>query len=185
MKSHGATGSLALSVILLATTGVRGADNISLSVNLIVTEQQAVSIGRATYEPPSGCLSGCYMWGNHRISGGTAAASWASVTTAYEREITNPANTGGCYRGWIEGWGSLGFYGIADTIQKCTPCVLWLETSGAGSVSGTPIGQSSYNCGAQISLTATAAGGWQFTTWSGSIASQSPSLTFTLDDRRV
>jgi hypothetical protein len=173
--------------IVVALMGGRAwadSDSITLSVNLIVNTQEATSIGRATYQPSTMlCIDGCSMSGLHQISGGSATATWQGLTSnsPYEQELSNPANTGDCYRGRIEGWGSNGFHGVVETIEKCTPCVLWLETSGSGSVSGASTGQSIYNCGASVSLAATPVSGWRFVGWSGSIAGSSNTITFALD----
>jgi hypothetical protein len=88
-----------------------------------------------------------------------------------------------CYRGFIEGWGSAGYYGNFTSEQDCAPCVLAVEAwpNGSGSISGAPDGLSSHDCGTSITLTATPADGWAFAGWTGSIATQSSSVTFTLD----
>jgi hypothetical protein len=156
-------------------------EHIALSVNLIVTAQEATSIGRATYDDTGLCLD-CRMHGNHRINGGTASYSWDLYPTeVYERQLNEPVRDAACYTAFIEGWGQAGFYGSLATVQKCAPCVLGLDTYGSGSISGAPTGVTSYDCGERISVTATPASGWEFDHWNGSITSQSTSLSFTLD----
>lgn len=95
--------------------------------------------------------------------------------------MSEPVHDAACYTAFIEGWASAGFYGQKTSAQKCAPCVLWTEAYGSGSISGVPIGKSSYNCGASITLTATPAAGWQFTHWAGSFSTTSATLTFTLN----
>lgn len=174
--------SLLILIVSLLTTPAWSGESITFSVNLIVDDTEATSIGRAVYQAPSLCLE-CKHWGNHRLNGGSASASWNLFGAyIYERQLSEFVPTQPtCYVGFIEGWGSAGFYGSQQTVQKCTPCVLWLDKSGSGSVSGAPSGKSSYNCGAGITLTASPATGWRFVRWGGSISSTSPSLSFTLD----
>jgi hypothetical protein len=174
--------SLLILIASFLTTPAWSGESITFSVNLIVSDQEATSIGRATYQAPSLCLE-CRHWGNHRLNGGSASASWNLFPTEiYERRLSEFVPTHpSCYVGFMEGWGTGGFYGTEKSNEKCTPCVLWLDKSGSGSISGAPIGKSSYNCGAGVSLTASPAAGWRFVRWGGSISSTSSSLSFTLD----
>lgn len=168
--------------VCIVTSAAWGDESITFSVNLVVDETEATSIGRATYQAPSLCLD-CRHMGNHRLNGGSASASWSlPARDIYERQLSEFVPTQPtCYVGFIEGWGSAGFYGSQQTVQKCSPCVLYVGTFGSGSVSGAPIGRSSYNCGTSITLTATPATGWRFVRWGGNFSSDSSSITFTLD----
>ncbi len=174
--------SLLILIATFLTTPAWSDESIAFSVSLIVNDQEATSIGRAVYQAPSFCLD-CRHWGNHRLNGGSASASWSLPSSQiYERRLSQFVPTyPACYVGFIEGWGSAGFYGTKNSAEKCTPCVLWLDKFGSGSVSGAPIGKSSYNCGAGITLTASPVTGWQFVRWGGSISSTSRSISFTLD----
>lgn len=174
--------SLLILIASVLTSPAWSGESITFSVNLIVDDTEATSIGRAVYQAPSLCLS-CQHWGNHRLNGGSSSASWSLPgSQVYERQLSEFVPTQPtCYVGFIEGWGSAGFYGTQQTVQKCTPCVLWLDTFGSGSISGAPIGKSSYNCGAGITLTASPATGWRFVRWGGSFSSGSSSISFTLD----
>jgi len=173
-------GIVVVSFIFLSPTA--RSETIQFSINLIVNDQEALSTGRAVYQPDSLCLE-CPYYGNHRINGGSTSASWnlPSGNQIYERTLNEWVRDGGCYRGFIEGWGRAGFYGSQETAEKCAPCVLFVEANGSGSVSGAADGKSSYNCGTGITLTATPANGWQFVRWGGSISVTSPSISFVLD----
>jgi len=157
-------------------------DSITFSVNLIVTAQEATSIGHATYD--AGVCLDCRMLGNHRINGGSASYSWnLPPTQVYERQLSQAVSDAACYTGFIEGWGAQGFYGSTQTIERCAPCVLALEAfpSGTGTISGATMGVTSHDCGTGFTLSAAAASGWTFDGWTGSIASQSATISFTLD----
>lgn len=174
-------GAYLLAATMVITVHLRAQESIDLSISLIISGGEAISIGRAIYRAPSFCLDGCHMWGTHQIAGASATYSWPNTTGMYEREIKDFANDGRCYIGRIEGFGSRGFYGRRETIEKCAPCVLALETYGSGSISGAAVGTASHNCGTGFTLTATPASGWRFTGWGGSITATSTSLSFTLD----
>jgi hypothetical protein len=173
-------GFLLLGVIFL-TFPVRS-DSVEFLVSCVVSDQFVSSYGRAQYGDTGLCLN-CTYRGNHRIGGGFASTSWGewSATQIYEQTLRDDARAGVCYKGYIEAWGAAGFYGQKESAQDCAPCVLFVEKYGSGSVSGAPIGKSTYNCGASVTVNATAASGWEFTGWSGDITSQSASLTFTLN----
>ncbi|HUF17176.1 MAG TPA: hypothetical protein VMS12_03935, partial [Thermoanaerobaculia bacterium] len=67
---------------------------------------------------------------------------------------------------------------MAPSERRCT---LTLQTCGSGSVSGAPLGESSYDCNTTtISLRAEPATGSSFAGWTGSITSAGSSLGFVL-----
>jgi cyclophilin family peptidyl-prolyl cis-trans isomerase len=61
-------------------------------------------------------------------------------------------------------------------------CTLTVSTQGQGSVSPS---SGTYKYGDQITLTATAADGWQFSGWSGSVTSASNPILFTMDSNET
>jgi len=120
-------------------------------------------------------------YSSNQRSIGECLLGFPGANGIYQGRVTDWVSDGHCYKGFIEGWGAEGGHGEYESDQKCAPCFLFTETYGEGSISGAPIGKSTHNCGAGISLTAQPSSGWHFTNWGGSISSQSPSLAFTLD----
>lgn len=156
-------------------------ESIQFSVTVAIKNQEVISDAQASYVAPSLCLD-CRFWGNHRINGAAASTSWSLFPTdVYQQRLTDWVHDGGCYTGFIEGWGAGGFHGSKVSTQQCALCVLWTETYGSGSISGAPIGKSTYNCGAGVTLIATPASGWRFVRWNGDISSTSSTLGFTLN----
>ena len=166
---------------LLATTPLL-AETFQFSIDVTIRDQEVVSNGTAEYTPNPLCLQ-CPWHGNHRINGASASTTWSfqAANGTYRGEVSDWISDGHCYRGFIEGWGAEGGHGEYQSDEKCAPCYLFTETYGDGSISGAPIGKSTHNCGAGISLTAQPGSGWRFKNWGGSISSTSAALSFTLD----
>ncbi|HUF17177.1 MAG TPA: hypothetical protein VMS12_03940 [Thermoanaerobaculia bacterium] len=171
-------------LIVMAMPGL-GGENIDLHVNLTLNNGVVSTIGKAYYRAPTFCLDGCYMWGTHQVQGGVASNSWIYETSSYEEELSQQTTEGDCYRGKIEAWGSVGFHGVKiSDEEKCEKrtCTLTLQTSGSGSVSGAPLGQSTCDCDTTtFSLSAEPATGSYFAGWTGSMTLANPSITFLLD----
>jgi hypothetical protein len=175
--------------IFLLSTPTFATDHIDASVNLIVTIDQASSIGHATYSADPfvpGSMSGV-----HTIFGGSAWESFGPTSGIYEKQIEQYSMDGECYTGRIQASGTQGFNtGTINTPQKCVPCTICIGISGQGSVNQSPVGTTTsvdcsyHTCGTWISLSANPDPGWEFAQWAGDVGSGSPSIGFYLNSSK-
>jgi hypothetical protein len=181
---------LMLLASLFLSTHSFATDSIQASANLIVTIDQATSIGRATYTPePSNPGT---MTGYHTIlPGGTAYNFFGPTSGVYEDEIEQFSMDGECYHARIQAAGTRGFNtGTIDSPSKCVPCTICVGATGNGTVSQNPVGTvtssdcSYHTCGTNIGLWARPASGWTFVGWSGDVSSSSTSITVNLSSSK-
>ncbi|MEZ4859883.1 MAG: LamG-like jellyroll fold domain-containing protein [Caldilineaceae bacterium] len=70
---------------------------------------------------------------------------------------------------------------VTATFNKLPPTLYTLSTSVQGSGSVTPASGGTYEAGTTVPLTATAAAGWQFVSWSGDATGATPATSITMN----